>query len=49
MRLSYHSRGRPTPRDSITTALVYDVPVGTDPESIEPHGGPFSDGVTVGP
>jgi hypothetical protein len=34
MGLSYHSRGRPTPGDSIDTALVYDVPAGTDPESI---------------
>jgi uncharacterized protein DUF4352/uncharacterized protein DUF2510 len=36
------------PGDSITTAVVYDVPVGTDPESVELHDGPFSDGVTVG-
>jgi hypothetical protein len=36
------------PGDSIDTAIVYDVPVGTDPESIELHDGPFSDGVTVG-
>jgi hypothetical protein len=37
-----------TPGDSIDTAVVYDVPVGTDPKSIELHDGPFSDGVTVG-
>jgi Domain of unknown function (DUF4352)/Protein of unknown function (DUF2510) len=36
------------PGDSIDTAVVFDVPVGTDPESIELHDGPFSDGVTVG-
>jgi Domain of unknown function (DUF4352)/Protein of unknown function (DUF2510) len=36
------------PGDSIDTAVVFDVPVGTDPESIELHGGPFSEGVTVG-
>jgi hypothetical protein len=35
------------PGDSIDTAVVFDVPVGTDPESIELHDGPFSDGVTV--
>ena len=34
--------------DSIDTAVVFDVPVGTDPESIELHDGPFSEGVTVG-
>lgn len=36
------------PGDSVETAVVFDVPVGTDPESIELHDGPFSDGVTVG-
>lgn len=36
------------PGDSIDTAVVFDVPDGTDPESIELHDGPFSDGVTVG-
>ena len=36
------------PGDSIDTAVVFDVPVGTDPESIELHGGPLSEGVTVG-
>ena len=36
------------PGDSIDTAVVFDVPVGTDPEFIELHDGPFSDGVTVG-
>ncbi len=36
------------PGDSIDTAVVFDVPVGTDPESIELHDGPFSAGVTVG-
>jgi hypothetical protein len=36
------------PGDSIDTAVVFDVPVGTDPESIERHDGPFSEGVTVG-
>jgi hypothetical protein len=36
------------PGDSIDTAVVFDVPVGTDPESIELHDGPFSEGVTVG-
>jgi hypothetical protein len=36
------------PGDSIDTAVVYDVPVGTDLESIELHDGPFSDGVVVG-
>jgi hypothetical protein len=36
------------PGDSIDTAVVFDVPVGTDPESIELHDGPFSDGVVVG-
>lgn len=36
------------PGDSIETAVVFDVPVGTDPESIELHDGPFSEGVTVG-
>ncbi len=35
------------PGDSIDTAVFFDVPVGTDPESIELHDGPFSDGVTV--
>ena len=30
------------------TAVVFDVPEGTDVESIELHDGPFSDGVTVG-
>jgi hypothetical protein len=36
------------PGDSIDTAVIFDVPVGTDPESIELHEGPFSEGVTVG-
>ncbi len=36
------------PGDSIDTAVVFDVPVGTTPDSIELHDGPFSDGVTVG-
>ncbi len=36
------------PGDSIDTAVVFDVPVGTDPESIELHDGPFSEGVVVG-
>jgi hypothetical protein len=36
------------PGDSIDTSVVYDVPVGTDLESIELHDGPFSDGVVVG-
>ena len=36
------------PGDSVQTAVAFDVPVGTDPESIELHDGPFSDGVTVG-
>ena len=36
------------PGDSIDTAVVFDVPLGTDPASIELHDGPFSEGVTVG-
>ncbi len=36
------------PGDSIDTAVIFDVPVGTDPESIELHDGPFSEGVVVG-
>jgi hypothetical protein len=36
------------PGDSIDTAVVFDVPVGTEPESVELHDGPFSDGVVVG-
>src|SRR4029077_4891704 len=36
------------PGDSVDTAVVFDVPRGTDVESIELHDGPFSDGVTVG-
>jgi hypothetical protein len=36
------------PGDSIETAVVFDVPKGTDAKSIELHGGPFSQGVTVG-
>jgi Domain of unknown function (DUF4352)/Protein of unknown function (DUF2510) len=36
------------PGDSIDTSVVFDVPVGTDPESVELHDGPFSEGVTVG-
>lgn len=36
------------PGDSVETAVAFDVPIGTDPESIELHDGPFSDGVTVG-
>jgi Domain of unknown function (DUF4352)/Protein of unknown function (DUF2510) len=35
------------PGDSIDTAVVFDVPDGTRPESIELHDGPLSDGVTV--
>jgi hypothetical protein len=35
-------------RDSVDTAVVFDVPKGTDVESIELHDAPFSDGVTVG-
>ncbi len=35
------------PGDSIDTAVVFDVPVGTDPQSIELHDGPLSKGVTV--
>ncbi|GFG52235.1 DUF4352 domain-containing protein [Mycolicibacterium agri] len=35
------------PGDSIDTEVVFDVPVGTEPQSIELHGGPRSDGVTV--
>ncbi len=37
-----------SPGDAIDTAVVFDVPVGTDPESVELHDGPFSEGVTVG-
>jgi hypothetical protein len=37
-----------SPGDTIDTAVVFDVPVGTDPESIELHDGPFSEGVTAG-
>jgi len=48
MGLSYHNRCGPTPGDSIDTALGHHVPVGSDPESIELHDRPFSDGVTVG-
>jgi hypothetical protein len=36
------------PGDSVDTAAVFDVPKGTDVESIELHDGPFSDGVRVG-
>ena len=36
------------PGDSIETAVAFDVPKGTDVESIELHDGPFSDGVVVG-
>lgn len=36
------------PGDTIDTAVVFDVPVGTQPQAIELHDGPFSDGVTVG-
>ncbi len=36
------------PGASIDSVMVFDVPVGTDPKSIELHGGPFSEGVTVG-
>jgi hypothetical protein len=36
------------PGDSIDTAVIFDVPVGTDPVSIELHDGPFSEGVAVG-
>lgn len=35
------------PGDSIDTAVVFDVPVGTQPQAIELHDGPYSDGVTV--
>jgi hypothetical protein len=34
--------------DSVDTVAVFDVPKGTDVESIELHDGPFSEGVTVG-
>lgn len=37
-----------SPGDSVDTAVVFDVPVGTDPESIELHEGPFTEGVVVG-
>jgi hypothetical protein len=36
------------PGDSVDTAGVFDVPEGTDVESIELNDGPISDGVTVG-
>jgi len=36
------------PGDSADTAVVFDVPRGTGPRSIELPDGPFSDGVTVG-
>ena len=36
------------PGDSVDTAVVFDVPRGTEVKSIELHDGPFSDGVTVG-
>jgi hypothetical protein len=36
------------PGDSVDTVVAFDVPKGTDVESIELHDGPFSDGVTVG-
>jgi hypothetical protein len=36
------------PGDSVDTAAVFDVPKGTDVESIELHDTQFSDGVTVG-
>ena len=35
------------PGDSIDTAVVFDVPDGTQPMSVELHDGPLSDGVTV--
>ena len=35
------------PGDSVETAVVFDVPAGTQPESVELHAGPYSDGVTV--
>ncbi|MEO3760978.1 DUF4352 domain-containing protein [Mycobacterium sp. B14F4] len=35
------------PGDSIDTAVVFDVPDGTQPVSVELHDGPYSDGVTV--
>ena len=35
------------PGDSIDTAVVFDVPDGTRPQSVELHDGPYSDGVTV--
>jgi hypothetical protein len=34
--------------DGSTVYIVFDVPKGTDVESIELHDGPFSDGVAVG-
>jgi hypothetical protein len=34
--------------DGSTVYIVFDVPKGTDVESIELHDGPFSDAVTVG-
>jgi hypothetical protein len=36
------------PGESIDTAVVFDVPIGTDVESIELHDKPSSRGVTVG-
>ncbi|ULE33974.1 DUF4352 domain-containing protein [Mycobacterium sp. IDR2000157661] len=35
------------PGGTINTAVVFDVPDGTRPESIELHDGKYSDGVTV--
>jgi hypothetical protein len=43
-----NSVGDINPGASIETAVVYDVPVGTIPASIELHDGAFSEGVTVG-
>jgi hypothetical protein len=45
---SFNTLADLNPGNSVETAVVFDVPVGTDPESIELHDGPFSDGVTVG-
>jgi hypothetical protein len=36
------------PGGPVDTAVVFDLPKGTDVESIELHDGPFSNGVAVG-
>jgi hypothetical protein len=36
------------PGETVATAVVFDVPDGTQPESVELHDGPHSDGVVVG-